>query len=63
VKDEVMLKALRAKFTQHADLRAKLLETGDRLLVEHQSSDVTMSRPGRPIDLRGVRRGMVSHPA
>lgn len=39
VKDEVMLKALRAKFSQHADLRRQLLETGDRELVEHTSND------------------------
>lgn len=29
-----MIKALRAKFTQHADLRSKLIETGDSFLVE-----------------------------
>ncbi len=28
-----------------------------------QSSDVTISRPGRPIEVRGVERGMASHPA
>jgi ribA/ribD-fused uncharacterized protein len=39
VKDEVMLKALRAKFTQHPDLRRQLLETGDRELVEHTTND------------------------
>jgi ribA/ribD-fused uncharacterized protein len=39
VKDEVMLKAVRAKFTQHPDLRRQLLETGDRKLVEHTSND------------------------
>jgi ribA/ribD-fused uncharacterized protein len=31
---DVMLKAVRAKFTQHSDLRQKLLDTGDALLVE-----------------------------
>lgn len=40
VRDEVMLKALRAKFTQHADLRARLLATGDRPLIEHTTNDV-----------------------
>src|SRR5262249_14762338 len=35
VKDQVMLEAVRAKFTQHDDLRAILLGTGDALLVEH----------------------------
>lgn len=39
VKDEVMLKALRAKFTQHPDLRTQLLATGDRPLVEHTKND------------------------
>jgi predicted NAD-dependent protein-ADP-ribosyltransferase YbiA (DUF1768 family) len=29
-KDEVMTKAVRAKFTQYPELRPKLLETGDR---------------------------------
>ncbi|WIG59866.1 MAG: uncharacterized protein OJF49_002614 [Ktedonobacterales bacterium] len=39
VKDEVMLEALRAKFTQHADLRETLLATGDALIVEHRARD------------------------
>ena len=39
VKDNVMRDALRAKFTQHADLRALLLGTGDALLVEHTVRD------------------------
>ncbi|MCB9749278.1 MAG: NADAR family protein [Myxococcales bacterium] len=39
VKDEVMLAALRAKFTQHRRLRRALLGTGDALLVEHTSRD------------------------
>ncbi|HEY0138645.1 MAG TPA: NADAR family protein [Nannocystis sp.] len=39
VKDDVMLAALRAKFTQHADLRALLLGTGDARLVEHTAND------------------------
>ena len=34
-RDEVMLVALRAKFTQHPDLRTQLLATGDAPLVEH----------------------------
>lgn len=34
-----------------------------RIFREHQSSDVTMSRPSRPIEVRGVERRMVSHPA
>lgn len=39
VKDEVMLKALRAKFTQHPDLRSQLLATGNRALIEHTTND------------------------
>lgn len=39
VKDQVMMKALRAKFEQHADLRALLLSTGERELVEHTVND------------------------
>ena len=38
-KDNVMREALRAKFTQHADLRALLLGTGDAILVEHTEKD------------------------
>ena len=39
VKDAVMLAALRAKFTQHADLRETLLATDDALIVEHRARD------------------------
>jgi ribA/ribD-fused uncharacterized protein len=39
VKDNVMRKAVLAKFSQHADLRAILLGTGDALLVEHTGND------------------------
>jgi ribA/ribD-fused uncharacterized protein len=39
VKDQVMLEALRAKFTQHEDLRAILLGTGEARLVEHTAND------------------------
>jgi ribA/ribD-fused uncharacterized protein len=39
VRDEVMLAALRAKFTQHPELRDLLLATGDALLVEHTTND------------------------
>lgn len=39
VKDEVMLKALRAKFTQHESLRTLLLGTNDAELVEHTAND------------------------
>eukprot|EP00243_Klebsormidium_subtile_P003514 TRINITY_DN16932_c0_g1_i1.p1 TRINITY_DN16932_c0_g1~~TRINITY_DN16932_c0_g1_i1.p1 ORF type:complete len:160 (+),score=39.82 TRINITY_DN16932_c0_g1_i1:257-736(+) len=39
VKDDVMLTALRAKFTEHEDLKAVLLSTGERNLVEHTTND------------------------
>ena len=39
VKDQVMLDALRAKFTQHDDLKAVLLGTGEAKLVEHTAND------------------------
>lgn len=39
LRDDVMLVALRAKFTQHADLRARMLATGDAPLAEHTSND------------------------
>jgi ribA/ribD-fused uncharacterized protein len=39
VKDEVMLAGLRAKFAQHAALRATLLGTGDAEIVEHTGKD------------------------
>ena len=34
-----MYKALVAKFTQHEDLKERLLDTGDSLLVEHTKRD------------------------
>jgi len=39
VKERVMLDALRAKFTQHEELKAILLGTGDAMLVEHTVND------------------------
>mgnify|MGYP001028942802 CR=1 FL=1 len=39
VRDEVMRTALRAKFTQHEQLRALLLDTADAQLVEHAVND------------------------
>ena len=39
VKDQVMHEAVRAKFTQHADLRAILLGTGAAEIVEHTEND------------------------
>ncbi len=39
VKDGIMLEALRAKFTQHPNLRDLLLSTGNAKLVEHTEND------------------------
>jgi len=39
VKVQVMTEAVLAKFTQHDDLRALLLETGDAKLIEHTDND------------------------
>jgi N-glycosidase YbiA len=39
VKDNVMHEATRAKFTQHADLKAMLIATGDAKIVEHTEND------------------------
>jgi ribA/ribD-fused uncharacterized protein len=39
VKDAVMREALRAKFTQHEELKEVLLGTGDAKLVEHTAND------------------------
>ncbi len=39
VKDAVMKKALVAKFTQYPNLRKKLMDTGNKNLVEHTTND------------------------
>jgi N-glycosidase YbiA len=39
VKDDVMREAVRAKFTQHSDLREILLNTGEAMIVEHTEND------------------------
>lgn len=39
VKDDLMRKALAAKFSQHADLRQMLLATGSAVIVEHTKND------------------------
>ena len=39
VKDQIMREAVLAKFSQHDDLKAILLGTGDALLVEHTTND------------------------
>ena len=39
VKDDVMLLAVKEKFSQHKDLQRTLLETGDREIIEHTAND------------------------
>lgn len=39
MRDEVMLRAVRAKFSQHPELRELLLSTGDEEIVEHTPND------------------------
>src|SRR5688572_26175830 len=39
VKDDVMRRAVRAKFTEHAELQALLVGTGTADIVEHTSND------------------------
>lgn len=39
VKDDIMYKAIKAKFTQYPSLAQKLLDTQDALLVEHTVND------------------------
>jgi ribA/ribD-fused uncharacterized protein len=39
IKDDAMRTAVRAKFTQHADVREILLGTGDEHLIEHTAND------------------------
>jgi ribA/ribD-fused uncharacterized protein len=39
VKDTTMREAVLSKFTQHADIRAVLLGTGDAVIVEHMTND------------------------
>lgn len=38
-KDNVMYDALKAKFTQHQELRKLLIETEDKILIEHTEND------------------------
>lgn len=39
VKESIMAEALRAKFTQHKELKARLLNTGSAKLEEHTAND------------------------
>jgi N-glycosidase YbiA len=39
IKDDVMRKAVQAKFAQHAELQAVLLSTGNAEIIEHTTND------------------------
>jgi GTP cyclohydrolase II len=39
MKKNIMLEGLKAKFTQHPDLRSKLISSGERCLVEYTTND------------------------
>jgi ribA/ribD-fused uncharacterized protein len=39
VRDDVMMRAIRAKFTQHADLMFKLIATGEAEIIEDAKND------------------------
>ena len=52
-RDEVMLEVIRAKFSQHDELQAQLLGTGDNRLVYHTETDMYW---GDGIDGRGKNR-------
>lgn len=53
VKEAIMREAVLAKFTQHADLRAILLATGDSVIVEQTANDAYWGNGG---DGRGKNR-------
>lgn len=39
VKDEIMYQVVKAKFTQHKDIKEVLLSTGNREIIEHTNKD------------------------
>jgi predicted NAD-dependent protein-ADP-ribosyltransferase YbiA (DUF1768 family) len=43
VKDDFMYECVKAKFTQHDDIRRTLLDTADALIVEHTAHGNTQS--------------------
>lgn len=46
IRESVMLRALRAKFTQHPDLANKLLISGERIIIEFTNNDEFWGDPG-----------------
>ena len=39
LKDNVMYEVIKAKFTQHGELRVLLVETNDAIIIEHTEND------------------------
>ena len=61
VKDQVMLEAVRAKFSQHADLRAVLLGTGDAEGARARNSmAIPLRRYGEPAEFGRVAAFLLS---
>jgi len=56
VKDTVMMQAITAKFTQHADLGIKLIATGDAVLEENSTKDYYWG-----IGADGTGKSMLGH--
>jgi hypothetical protein len=56
VKVDRMRQVLRAKFTQHEDLRALLLSTGDARLVEAGRTDNAVNREWGEVNGKGMNR-------
>lgn len=57
VKDQIMFDAVLDKFTRHHDLRRALLDTGDKVLVEHTERDNYWGDgggPGRGRNMLGI---------
>jgi hypothetical protein len=56
IKVDRMRRVLRAKFTQHEDLRALLLATGDARLVEAGRTDNAVNREWGEVNGKGMNR-------
>ncbi len=52
IKDEVMLEVVRAKFTQHPELRELLLATGAAVLAENSQKDYYWGIGDTPLQLK-----------
>jgi ribA/ribD-fused uncharacterized protein len=57
IKNDVMRKAIHAKFSQHPNLATKLISTGDAILIEHTDRDSYWADGGYPWTLSGSNKG------